>query len=361
MDWALVVGRVGPILVFLVAVTVVAELAERMGLFSLLGSVISRIGRGKVLPMWLALAGLATLTTAFLSLDTTAVLVTPIAIALVRRHGLSAPLFTWTTLWTANCASLLLPVANLTNLLALSHPAGGFDAAGGSPAGAWWLATWRPALLGALLPLAVLAILHRRALRGTVTMAPEPVARPWLVGVAGASCLALAIGIVVGLPVVTVTVVVALVLALVCLVAAPDLLDPRIVPWLTVVGVGTLFAVVALAHGAGLASVLSAVTGSGDDPVSRVRLGLVAALASNLGNNLPAYLALEPVADSGRRLVALLVGANLGPLATPWASVATLLWAGRCRAGGIRVRWAPLLVTSASLAVVLVVSGSLLA
>ena len=49
---------------------------------------------------------------------------------------------------------------------------------------------------------------------------------------------------------------------------------------------------------------------------------------------------MEPSAlDSPFRLAALLVGVNAGPLITPWASLATLLWAGRCRAAGLQVSW----------------------
>ena len=33
--------------------------------------------------------------------------------------------------------------------------------------------------------------------------------------------------------------------------------------------------------------------------------------------------------------MALLVGVNAGPLITPWASLATLLWLQRCRTAGI--------------------------
>ena len=40
------------------------------------------------------------------------------------------------------------------------------------------------------------------------------------------------------------------------------------------------------------------------------------------------------------RLMALLVGVNVGPLVTPWASLATLLWAQRCRTAGVVIgRW----------------------
>lgn len=49
---------------------------------------------------------------------------------------------------------------------------------------------------------------------------------------------------------------------------------------------------------------------------------------------------MEPVADgSPLRMAALLVGVNSGPLVTPWASLATLLWAARCRAAGVPVNW----------------------
>ena len=63
-----------------------------------------------------------------------------------------------------------------------------------------------------------------------------------------------------------------------------------------------------------------------------------APLAANGINNLPAYLALEPtVADAPARLAALLVGVNTGPIVTMWGSVATLLWAQRCRSAGLAV------------------------
>ena len=62
----------------------------------------------------------AVTSTAVLSLDTTAVLVTPVVLALARQLGLDVALFAYTAVWLANTASLFLPVSNLTNLLALS-------------------------------------------------------------------------------------------------------------------------------------------------------------------------------------------------------------------------------------------------
>jgi arsenical pump membrane protein len=65
----------------------------------------------------------------------------------------------------------------------------------------------------------------------------------------------------------------------------------------------------------------------------------VGAVSSNLLNNLPAYLVVEPNAAGGGvdRLLALLVGTNVGPLVLLWGSLATLLWRERCRARGVQV------------------------
>lgn len=49
---------------------------------------------------------------------------------------------------------------------------------------------------------------------------------------------------------------------------------------------------------------------------------------------------MEPVAaGTPIRMAALLIGVNAGPLITPWASLATLLWASRWRAADLPVTW----------------------
>ncbi|MEE3921741.1 hypothetical protein V2I01_36225 [Micromonospora sp. BRA006-A] len=50
-------------------------------------------------------------------------------------------------------------------------------------------------------------------------------------------------------------------------------------------------------------------------------------------------------------MLALLIGTNVGPLATPWASLATLIWYERCRAAGVAVPLGRFVATSAALAV----------
>ncbi|XTR53150.1 hypothetical protein ACOM2C_08715 [Pseudarthrobacter sp. So.54] len=97
--------------------------------------------------------------------------------------------------------------------------------------------------------------------------------------------------------------------------------------------------VVETLHAHGLTRFLAGVAGSGETLPALLQLAGLGAGAANAVNNLPAYLALEPVGDSPVRLAALLIGVNLGPLVTPWASLATLLWHERLRTLNVEVRW----------------------
>ena len=101
----------------------------------------------------------------------------------------------------------------------------------------------------------------------------------------------------------------------------------------------TLFLVVGALQQHGLTSWLTDLAGRSTGYGGLVRMAVCGAIGSNLVNNLPAYVALEPVAGtSPDRLLALLVGTNLGPLVTLWGSLASLLWRERCRARGVQVR-----------------------
>ncbi|MBX6751533.1 MAG: hypothetical protein IRY85_18050 [Micromonosporaceae bacterium] len=53
----------------------------------------------------------------------------------------------------------------------------------------------------------------------------------------------------------------------------------------------------------------------------------------------------------------MLIGTNIGPLVVPWASLATLLWAQRCRAAGLRIDWRRYVVTSLVTALVTMVAS----
>lgn len=320
--------RTGPVLVFVAALTVVAELCAGAGLFAAAAGIAARLARGRRWVLWLLVVGLATFSTAVLSLDTTAVLLTPVVIALARRTG-TAPLpFALAVLALSNTASLVLPVSNLTNLLA-DHAL--------RRAGADFLSLmWGPALVSVLVTVAVLAVRDRAALRGRFSDPPAGPVTPdrVLLRVAGLVVGAMALAFLLGVEPALAASVAAAVLLTVTLVRRRPLPVPAadLVPWRTLVVVGALFVVVSAAHAHGFGTVLHAAAGEGDGPGALLRLAAVGALTANAVNNLPAYLALDPAtAGEPLRIAALLIGTGVAPLLTPWGSLATVLWWQRCR------------------------------
>jgi arsenical pump membrane protein len=110
-----------PVLVFLVTILVVADVCARAGLFAAAARVVGRASRGRPRRLLLGVFLLAALVTVVLSLDATVVLLTPIVLGAAAALGTSDRPGAFACLRMANSASLLLPVSNLTNLLALPH------------------------------------------------------------------------------------------------------------------------------------------------------------------------------------------------------------------------------------------------
>jgi len=356
-DAIAVAERVWPILLFVVAITVVTELAAEAELFRVVAERAARWGLRRSWLLWLFVVAIAIASTVFLSLDTTAVLLTPVVILLARHVGLPPLPFALTTVWLANTASLLLPVSNLTNLLA-QHALGGI-----SPT-AFAALMALPALAAALVPVVVLFVVFRKQLltRYEPDVAAPAADRVLLVASAVVVVLLLP-ALVSGLPVWIPALAGALVLAGFFLVRRRSALRFGLVPWQLVVLASGLFLVIEAAHSLGLPALLAALAGHGEDPLSLLRLAGSAAAGANVVNNLPAYLAFESIADSPVRIAAVLVGVNAGCLITPWASLATLLWHDRLTALGVELSWsryillglvvAPLTVAAATLALVI--------
>jgi arsenical pump membrane protein len=333
--------RVGPILGFLVCITVIAELSDMIGIFRALAYGAARLAHGSVLVLWLLVVVVAAASSALLSLDTTAVLITPVVLVLARRLHLDLGLFAYTAVWLANTASLLLPVSNLTNLLAMSWLRSDRPASAGAGSFSGFAALmWPSAVAAFVITVVVLAVIFRRSLTGSYTMPGwHPVGDRVLFVIAAVVCAGLGPAFALGVNVTLGAAIGAAVLVGACLVRRPRALRWKLVPWQLVLGVSALFLLVQFAHDHGLGRLLGAVAGHGDSGWELLRLGAVAAGGSNLVNNLPAYLALEPLADTAHRMVVLLIGVNAGPLILPWGSLATLLWAARCRSAGVRVPW----------------------
>ncbi|MFJ3392051.1 SLC13 family permease [Leifsonia aquatica] len=345
--------RVWPILLFVVAVTVVTELAAEAGLFTWVAQRAARWGRGRAWVLWLLVVLVAALCTIFLSLDTTAVLLTPVVIVLARHAGLNPLPFALTTVWMANAGSLLLPVSNLTNLLA-QH-------AMGDPSPAAFAALmWAPALVAMIVPMVAVFVIARRSL--VVRYEPgeeEPVGDRVLFTTSAIVVVALVPLLVSGLPVWLPASAAAIVLGAVFVVRRRSVLRFGLVPWQLVVLASGLFLFIEALHAVGLGALLAAVSGTGESPLALLRLSLTGMVGANAIDNLPAYLALEPVAGSPVRLAALLIGVNAGPLITPWASLATLLWHQRLTSFDVELRWKRYVLLGAIVAPVTVVLATL--
>ena len=110
----------GPVLGFLAAVLVLAQLCDDDGLFQACGAWMARASTGRPRRLMTSTFVLASAITAVLSLDATVVLLTPVVFATVARLGARPKPHLYACAHLSNTASLLLPVSNLTNLLAFT-------------------------------------------------------------------------------------------------------------------------------------------------------------------------------------------------------------------------------------------------
>jgi Na+/H+ antiporter NhaD/arsenite permease-like protein len=340
-------GEIGPLLVFLVGIIVLAELTKEAQVFDVIAARMAVLGRGNYVALFLLCTAFASFITIFLNLDTTAVLLTPVMLALAPKARIAALPLAMTTIWFANTASLLLPVSNLTNLLAM-------EAIDLSPL-EFAARMWAPQVVAIMVTMAFLwAFFWRRGERREARYTPpllEPIADRVLFGAASVACLLFIGALLAGVEVWTAATVAALIVVVAFAVRDRGRLTWRLVPWQLLIFVTGLFLVVPTLSRYGLADLMGWLLGVERDPY---RTAAVGAGLSNLLNNLPAFKAVEEVipADDRGQLLALLVGANVGPVITPWASLATLLWFESCRRHDVKVPMRRFLLTGAGLAVV---------
>lgn len=334
--------RIVPLLIFLGAVIVLAELAARAEVFDVIATRVTIVARGSNVALFVLCLAFAALTTTFLNLDTTAVLLTPVMLATAVRARVPTLPLAMTTVWLANTASLLLPVSNLTNLLAMNrvrlHPLE-FAARMALPqlaalivvAGCLWLYYWRynPPRYEPPAPF-------------------KPTDRRVFVA-ASVACGVFIGGIVVGVSIYWMSAVCATGLVVAFAVWERKQLSWDLLPWRLLVFVTGLFLVVDTVSRHGLSDLMTAFIGTDPRAEGITRAGVTGGVLSNVLNNLPTYVAGEAVVPvtSHDQLLGLLIGTNVGPLVTPWASLATLLWAERCRSAGVRVHWGRFMLTGA--------------
>ena len=317
-----------PVVLFLIAILVVAECCRAAGLFAAIGSRLAASGRPRT--MFAATFVVAAATTVVLSLDATVVLLTPVVMAAAAAAALPDRPFSLVCVRLANSASLLLPVANLTNLLAMPD----LDLSVGRfallMAPVWvlvlaleyavhrlWfhdeLADRPPAAAPAALPIPVLPLVVVAAMLAGFA-AGTWVDPAW---VAGAAAVALGVrGVLRGE------------------LAAPAVARSAQLPFaLFVLSLGVVVA--ALGDGP-LGDALADLVPGGAGLGALLVVAALGAVLANVVNNLPATLLLVPlVAGLGPvPVLAALIGINLGSSMTWVGSLANLLWRRTVRAAG---------------------------
>ncbi|MFJ3221511.1 SLC13 family permease [Kitasatospora sp. NPDC086801] len=317
--------QLGPVIGFLAAVLVLAQLCDGEGLFRACGVWMSRRTRGRARRLLAQVFATASIITAVLSLDATVVLLTPVVFATAARLGARPKPHVYACTHLSNTASLLLPVSNLTNLLA-------FAASG--------LSFIRFAALMALPWLVAIGVEYAVFRRFFATdldagaQAPPAVEPPELPLFALVTVVCTLAGFIltsaIGVNPAWAALAGALVLAtralaqrrttLTAIVRAAD------VPFLAFVL--ALGIVVRAVVDNGLASALAHLIPGGTTLPALLGIAALAAVLANIINNLPAILVMLPLtAPTGPGAVlAVLLGVNIGPNLTYAGSLATLLW-----------------------------------
>ncbi|MEU0676434.1 SLC13 family permease [Streptomyces sp. NPDC006172] len=328
--------RLGPVVGFLAAVLVLAHLCDVEGLFTACGAWMARRAAGRPRRLLTAVFVLASVVTAVLSLDATVVLLTPVVFATAARMGVRSRPHVYACAHLSNTASLLLPVSNLTNLLA-------FTASG--------LSFTRFAALMALPSLVAVAAeyaVFRRFFAADLPAAepapdhgPAPEVPLFALITVGCTLAGFVVASAVGLEPVWAALAGALVMA------GRALARRRVTPAAVVRSAAPGFLAFVLALGVvvravvdhGLADALRRVLPDGSGLLALLGLAAVAAVLANLINNLPAVLVLVPLAApaGAGAVLAVLLGVNIGPNLTYAGSLATLLWRRVVQGHGERV------------------------
>jgi arsenical pump membrane protein len=320
-------ARLGPVIGFLAAVLILARLCDDEGLFQACGSWMASVARGRPRRLLAAVFGSAAMFTAVLSLDSTVVLLTPVVFAIAARIGVRPRPHVYACAHLSNSASLLLPVSNLTNLLAFAASGLTFNRFAALMALPWLaaitveFAAFRCFFATDLdldvagrapctdeaprVPVFVLVVVGA-TLAGFVVTSALGVNPVWAAA-AGAGLLAIR--------------------ALVRRSTTPAaVIRAAAIPFLLFVLALGIVARAAVDNG--LAATLEHVIPSGTTLPALLVLAVVAAVLANLINNLPAVLVLLPLTTpvGPGAVLAVLIGVNIGPNLTYAGSLATLLW-----------------------------------
>jgi arsenical pump membrane protein len=327
--------RLFPVVAFLAAILVVSGACAKLGLFRAIGQRIGRPRTGGTTFLGYTFVA-AVSVTAVLSLDATVVLLTPVVLAAATRARVCPGPALSACVRLANSSSLLLPVSNLTTLLALRELDLSF---------AHFALVMGPAWLVVIaVEYAAHRLFYRRDLRVTTGRTDgdptiERMPRLPLV-VLGVMLAAFVVGSFFAVAPAWPAAAAALVLSAHAVrrgstTVASSLHSAHLGFAVFVLGLGIV--VDAIARG-GLGSAVADALPDNDGLPALLLLALLATLLSNVLNNLPATLLLVPlVGPLGTvAVLATLIGLNVGSSLTWTGSLANLLWRRTLSTAGAR-------------------------
>lgn len=329
-----VVRQLGPVVLFLVTILVVSDVCARAGVFTAAAARVRAASGGSPVRLFTGVFLLAAAVTAVLSLDATVVLLTPVVVVAAGAARTSTRPGSHACLRMANSASLLLPVSNLTNLLAMPHLDLTF---------AGFAAVMAPVLAVVLVvEYAVLRVLFRRDLAqqpvepdgagevGTLGDAATPPLERVPIAVVAAMLAGFAVGSPLGVEPCWVSTIAAVVLVgwahhrgLVTVREAGHAAHPAFAVFVLCLGV----VVEALSVGF-LGDLVADLLPGGTTYLDLLAIAVLATVLANLLTNLSATLLLVPLlAPLGDvAVLAALLGLNIGSGLTYTGSLANLLW-----------------------------------
>jgi arsenical pump membrane protein len=157
------------ILLFFLGLMIISVVAEQAGFFNWCALRAMKTARGRGPVLLAIIFGLGALITAFFSNDATAFILTPIVFTLVTRLKLNPLPYVFACAFIANTASMLLPVSNPVNLLAV----GKF----GLTLGEYFRFLLLPSFLVIILNIALFSLIFRKAI-STVSVDSHPEETP---------------------------------------------------------------------------------------------------------------------------------------------------------------------------------------
>jgi arsenical pump membrane protein len=317
---------------FLIGMMLIAELAQREGLFDYLAAFAVEHARGSPQRLFLLVYAVGILVTVFLSNEATAIVLTPAVYAATRAAGARPLPYLFVCAFIANAASFVLPISNPANLVVFGAR---------MPHLAEWLRQFAlPSVASIVMTYAVLRLTQRRALseEQIESSVPTPhlshAGKLAAIGIAGIGVVlvtASALDVRLGLP----TFICGVVTAVAVLSLSRQSPWPVVsgISWSVIPLVAGLFVMVEALVKTGVIGQLSAMLHGAvaQSPSGAAwAVGISTAVAANVANNLPVGLVAGSVAASDHLpasvVAAILIGVDLGPNFSVTGSLATILW-----------------------------------